>query len=88
MNHTRHSKHRKLRKWWMRNESHSGPIRVKRPGRSRYRRCPLCKKRRKWWMRANEWHEDRTRWGYVNGVKACWLCVKRAQENGDVTGQD
>ena len=52
----------------------------KRRKRSRHRRCPSCKKLRKWWMRANEWHEGRTRWGYVNGKKACWLCIKRSEE--------
>jgi len=51
--------------------------------RSKYKRCPLCKKLRKWWMRTNEWDETRTRWGYVNGTKACWLCVKRNKQQED-----
>lgn len=47
--------------------------------RSRYQRCPKCKKVRMKWVPANWWYEGRTRWERLTleGKKVCHICVER-----------
>jgi len=43
--------------------------------RSRYRRCPQCRKRRLYWMKANYWNETRKSWKKLaDGTEVCYIC--------------
>lgn len=50
--------------------------------RSRYQRCPRCKKLRMKWMKANHWWGNRKNWAKdKNGVLTCFICVERHPED-------
>ncbi len=48
--------------------------------RSRYQRCPKCKKLRIKWVRANAHHPGRAQWQKIDNVLVCFLCVKRMEK--------
>ena len=47
--------------------------------RSRYQRCPGCRKNRCKWLRANAWHANRRKWILDPGLgkKVCYFCAER-----------
>jgi hypothetical protein len=57
------------------------PIRHKQ--RSRYQRCPKCKKIRLKWMHPNWWHSDRKKWQKREEGLVCFICIERETQNAD-----